>query len=784
MRILRVAGVMIALAVALAAVPGHADDQGLSLQLSLGWDGGAVAGAWIPYQVTVRNDSATRDFNGSVVIWPRGPTRGATNTGSSFGTTYAQAIAVPHTSSRTLTIYGAYLDVTGGGSGYIAELEDRGGTLITRSPIAVLSSGRLAIGLLSDSLQAAGQIKDAHLQATSTGVAQLTPQTLPGSAPLLSGLGAIVIDNFDSSALSQAQDQALEQYVGLGGQLVLAGGSGWRRTLAQLPAQLVPLRPQGTAAASLDPVLDLLAGHSPLVAPAVVGPLAPGARVVLADAAGIPLLAELNYGAGRVVEVAFDPADEPVASHGEEVRASWAAVLDRVTSAAAGYSRQASTGVILAPAPGQVGVNRGAVDDTLSALLNDTPANALPPLRILGSLLVVYILLAGPINYVLLRRIRRRELTWVTVPLIAVLFTAGSYGAGILVHGRDYFVNEIQVLRVTPGGAVDVQSYDAVFSPSHGDVAVQLPAATLASTYLPVPSGLGQGSDDRVVTGASPVVDLRNVAIWTSRDLKTDATTRGTIAVEAHLRVEQDKVIGTLSNRGRSAIRRLTLLATDGRSASLAPLLAPGSTLSVSAPLRLTSGQAGAAPACQTACADTGSAVAAAPGDRASAVMSAAGGLITSPATEVQALAGIVDGLPGFRVAGGVPGRSLVAAFAMPVTLESVDVLPTGWSAPRLVASNALTGNPVSVVDYELPRMPTSAQLKIGAGNASPIGTPTLPGQKPQVEIFDWSASTWSAADISHPFQLSAGERGPDLVRLRVRGSLYLPGLSITSTGR
>ena len=782
MRILRVAGVLIALAAALVAGPARADDPGLSLQLSIGWDGGAVAGSWIPYQVNVRNDSSSRDFNGSVVIRPRGPTAGAATAGSSFGTTYAQAIAVPHASQKTLTIYGAYLDVSGGGSGYIAELEDRGGTLIARSPIAALNSGRLAIGLLSDSLQAAGQIKDVALQAPSTGVVQFTPQTLPGGAALLSGLGAVVIDNFDSSALSQAQDQALEQYVGLGGQLVLAGGAGWRRTLSQLPAQLVPLQPQGTAAASLDPVLDLLAEHTTLVAPAVVGALAPGARVVLADAAGIPLLAELDYGAGRVVEVAFDPADEPVASHAEEVRASWAAVLDRVTAPAAGYSRQASTGVVLAPGPGQPGSTRGAVDDALSALLNDTPANSLPPLRILGSLLVVYILLAGPLNYVILRR-RRRELMWVTVPLIAAVFTAGSYGAGILVHGRDYYVSEIQVLRVTPGGAVDVASYDAIFSPSRGDLAVQLPAGALASTYLPVPSGLGQGSDDRVVTGANPLASLRNVAIWTARDLKTDATTRGGLAVEAHLRLENGKVAGTVSNRGRTAVRRLTLFATDGRTATLAIVLAPGSVVTVSALLRAAPSQSGAATGCPTGCADIGTEAAAAPGDRASAVMSAAAGMITSPATEVQALAGIVDGLPGFRVGGLVPTRSLVAAFAMPLTLQSVDVLPANWSAPRLVASNGLTGNPVSIVDYELPRMPGATQLKISAGNASPIGTPVLPGQKPQLEIYDWAASSWSAVDLSNPFQLSAGERGPDLVRLRVRGGLYLPGLQITSIG-
>ena len=782
MRILRVAGVLVALAAALVALPARADDPGLSLQLSIGWDGGAVAGSWIPYQVNVRNDSSSRDFSGSLVIRPRGPGVGALSGGSSYGTTYAQAIAVPHASQKTLTIYGAYLDVSAGGSGYIAELDDRSGTMVARSPIAALSSARLAIGLLSDSLQAAAQIKDVPLLAPSTGVVQLTPQTLPGGAAQLSGLGALVIDNFDTSALSQAQDQALEEYVGLGGQLVLAGGAGWRRTLSQLPAQLVPLQPQGTTAASLEPVLDLLAEHTALVAPAVVGALAPGARVVLADAAGNPLLAELNYGAGRVVEVAYDPADEPVASHAEEVRASWAAILDRITPTVVGGNKPASTAVVLAPAPGQFVHNRATIDDVLSALLNDTPANALPPLRILGGLLVVYILIAGPVNYGILRRMRRRELMWVTVPLVAAVFTAGSYGAGILVHGRDYYVNEIQVLRVAPGGAVAVTSYDAVFSPRRGDVGVQLPASSLASTYLPVPSGLGQGSEDQVVTGPNPLVSLRNLAIWTSRDFKTEATTRGSLAVDARLRVEKGRVVGTVTNRGRTAVRRLTLFTTDGRTAPLAGVLAPGSTLNVSVPFKGSPTPPGGTPVCQTAaCLDGGGDAVPAPGDKDAAVMTAAAGMLTSPGAQVQSLAGIVDGLPGFRVGGLVPTRSLVAAFAMPITLDSVDVLPASWSAPRLVASNGLTGNPVSILDYELPRMPAAAELKIGATNPSPIGSPAVPGQKPQVEIYDWAAAGWSPVDLSHPFALSAGERGPDLVRLRIRGSLYLPGLQVTS---
>src|SRR4030088_2974301 len=105
MRSLRVAGVLIPLAAALGAGPARADNSALSLQLAIGWDGGAVAGSWIPFQVTVRNDSPTSDFNGSGGGRPRGPLSGAPTAGSSYGTVYAQPIAVPHASQKTLISY-------------------------------------------------------------------------------------------------------------------------------------------------------------------------------------------------------------------------------------------------------------------------------------------------------------------------------------------------------------------------------------------------------------------------------------------------------------------------------------------------------------------------------------------------------------------------------------------------------------------------------------------------------------------------------------------------------
>ena len=52
--------------------------------------------------------------------------------------------------------------------------------------------------------------------------------------------------------------------------------------------------------------------------------------------------------------------------------------------------------------------------------------------RLLGA----YILLIGPINYLVLKRLDRREWAWVTMPVLIVVFAVGAYGFGSLLRGQ------------------------------------------------------------------------------------------------------------------------------------------------------------------------------------------------------------------------------------------------------------------------------------------------------------------------------------------------------------
>ncbi|TMC12749.1 MAG: hypothetical protein E6J29_07835, partial [Chloroflexi bacterium] len=94
MRFLRVAGVMVALAAALVAGPARADDPTLTVTLTAGWDGAAVAGSWIPYRVDVKN-TGTHEFSGTLVLNARRPAGSPNSAPSSvYGTTYETPFSI------------------------------------------------------------------------------------------------------------------------------------------------------------------------------------------------------------------------------------------------------------------------------------------------------------------------------------------------------------------------------------------------------------------------------------------------------------------------------------------------------------------------------------------------------------------------------------------------------------------------------------------------------------------------------------------------------------------
>ena len=63
-----------------------------------------------------------------------------------------------------------------------------------------------------------------------------------------------------------------------------------------------------------------------------------------------------------------------------------------------------------------------------------------------------YILLIGPLSYLVLRRLDRRELAWIVAPILVVIFSGVSYGIGASMKGSQIIVNQIAMVRTSTDG--------------------------------------------------------------------------------------------------------------------------------------------------------------------------------------------------------------------------------------------------------------------------------------------------------------------------------------------
>ena len=103
------------------------------------------------------------------------------------------------------------------------------------------------------------------------------------------------------------------------------------------------------------------------------------------------------------------------------------------------------------------------------------------------SWIIGYLVLTGIVNFIVLRRIGRPELGWVTMPVLAVLFSLLLYAVGARNHPRNFGVDEMTVYRL------DSLSPMAVTT---SRVRISAPVRSVVSPVLPgnVVQGIGRRS--------------------------------------------------------------------------------------------------------------------------------------------------------------------------------------------------------------------------------------------------------------------------------------------------
>lgn len=386
----------------------------------------------------------------------------------------------------------------------------------------------------------------------------LAPADIPDRPEPLGGLSSIVWAG-DSGSLSEAQRRALERWVGEGGQLIVVAGGDWQARTAAF----VDLLPVAELGGVDDVALDELAAwtgetEAPLeTATVATGELREGARALITADGGEVLASMRSIGAGRVVLIGPDVATEDFRGWAGSPRL-WARMLP--TNAL--FEQFFGGGVPI----------RQEMEGSMTGALGTIPALDVPPAELLLAVIVAYILLIGPVSYIVLRRVDRRELAWVTAPLLVVLFSACSYGIGRTLKGSDVVLNQIAIIRGTSeGSSATVDTFAGIVSPDRSTYDLSVDADALLGRLArqdgvrPAPVQLEQGQPARLRGLSVPVFGFEAV--------RATGVVEHTGALAVSWESRNGAVVGVVTNTSDDALEDVAFVSTAGgeRIGDLAP---------------------------------------------------------------------------------------------------------------------------------------------------------------------------------------------------------------------
>nr|MBA3236490.1 hypothetical protein [Chloroflexota bacterium] len=543
-RIVGLLAVLMTTLLPLATPVRAAEDLTMETRALLG--GHARVGTWIAISVRLKNDGPA--IVGELRL--AGGTQGQTR----FGT----PVDVPSNADQTYVLY-AQPPAFGNTLEVILVEGDR--TLLSsKVNYQIHDPGQLVVAVIAENperiVNSVGSLPNRNQVAPL--VIGITPEDLPARVEAWGLLDRIIWQDVDSERLEIPQRAALQAWIAGGGRLVISGGTVGPRSMSAFPDTLLPYRPAVTAdvpASTLRGILGTLPAAATTL-PALTGSLIDGR--ILASVGDQVVAAERSYGSGAVTILGFDPTVDWIAGT-DAARNLWRRLLPERTAGGLTIS-----------------------DDTL--LLNavsQLPALALPPIGGLFALLAAYILLIGPLNYLVLKRLDRREWAWATMPVLIIAFAAGAYGIGAALRGSEVIVHEVAIVRGAPGASEGAaQVYMGVFSPSRTTYQVRVPGGALLSSPIAgdfFGGNVNVAALDILQGDPAGVRDLA-VGFGSLRTIRAESSVVIPL-VQTDFRLENGRLRGTVTNASDERLDRPAVVL--GQTVALLQDLEPGAVATV-----------------------------------------------------------------------------------------------------------------------------------------------------------------------------------------------------------
>ena len=319
--------------------------------------------------------------------------------------------------------------------------------------------------------------------------------------------------------LRAAQAEAIAGWVAAGGELVLSGGGAVSELVSSPLSGLFPILPRGSLDREAPPELaDVMSGVAGVTPEGrlniTTGRLLGGTVEVEAD--GTPLIIRRAVGQGRVTFVAFKPeALQTAEDAGLHDFWHWLFPTE-------GWG------------PDTIGLSFAPVTEEIRSTLEQFGDQR--PIRLVWIVvfIVSYVVVIGPVDYLVLKRLNRLEWTWFTFTAAVIVFSGIAYFGSVAIRGKQLSTRQIVLVDIDPAsGWRTTTSYLGIHSPRNVElgflgVSPDTSLSPLGHVETPGPTG-AFGQDDTAHLQRDEVDALGAlVRIWTpmSFEFKTASKDR------------------------------------------------------------------------------------------------------------------------------------------------------------------------------------------------------------------------------------------------------------------
>jgi hypothetical protein len=573
-----------------ASVPASSNlnAAGLTMDVKAGFDSFYKEFAWLPIQITLALPAGQSNFQGRVEA-----------TFATFGdpnTVYQRNVQLIPPARKTVWLYlkGPRL----ARQVQIRLVADNGTEVIApiAKSISPLSEDNLLLGVVSDDTSALNYLNNEEVgsappvyspfsfgyyyyggnRSSTTNVtprvsvAHLSLSDLPPAGMGWDSLDGLVFADLNTTSGGE-QDSlrtAAASWLAQGGALMVAGDSALRH--ASFLRNFLPVQsgetvppPRTVSFNQLGALQKFTQSTSPLPSGNITvadTPLSPGSQSLL-DQDGKSLLSTRSFGLGR--SWFFGPEIRPLRSW-DGMTAFWKTVLkdywprDNYTTSA-----------------------RKSFDGGYQWSFRLTPSPQVPELPtpwLLGLFLLVYVIMVGPVNYLLLRRIERRELAWITVPVLTVIFTAGCYAVGNFSINTDLVMSRLSIVTLGEGsdgnlsggtnGLTGIYSNGRVnFNLKVAEEALSFPVFNGETNRLGYSTSATQGQNvpQTILQGPDGGYGRINMGIRAQRNYAFESDTPGNDGIHAHLKLVNGNLEGTIENTSGKDWDDISLIQPGGK---------------------------------------------------------------------------------------------------------------------------------------------------------------------------------------------------------------------------